>query len=359
MSDAGPQQGAPLAYADAGVSIDAGNDFVEALKPIVRTTRRPGADAELGGFGGLFDLARTGYRDPLLVSATDGVGTKLKIAIETGILDTVGVDLVAMNVNDIVAQGAEPLLFLDYIATGKVGPASAIAIVAGIAHGCRIAGCALIGGETAEMPGIYEPEEFDLAGFSVGAVERDRVLPRPDVANGDVILGLGSSGVHSNGFSLVRLVVARSETPFDFPSPFSDGPLGRALLTPTRVYVKPLLAALKTPGEVKALAHITGGGFVDNIPRVLPKGLAARIDLSEVDVPPVFRWLAEAGPIAQPEMLRTFNCGVGMVVVVAAESADRVSEILATAGETVFRLGRIEARTGDPVVFDGALNLKL
>ncbi len=357
MTNAAREPGAPLAYADAGVSIDAGNDFVEALKPIVRTTRRPGADAELGGFGGLFDLRKTGFSDPLLVSATDGVGTKLKIAIETGILDTVGVDLVAMNVNDIVAQGAEPLFFLDYFATGKVDPAAAIAIVAGIAKGCRIAGCALIGGETAEMPGIYEPQEFDLAGFCVGAVERDRVLPRPDVAEGDAILGLASSGVHSNGYSLVRLVVARTETPYDFPAPFGDGPLGRALLTPTRIYVKPLLAAMKEPGRVKAAAHITGGGFVDNIPRVLPKGLAVRLDLGAIAVPPVFRWLADAGPIAQPEMLRTFNCGVGMVVVVASEAADRVADLLAAEGETVFRLGTVVRREADAVVFDGALDL--
>ncbi|HET7716448.1 MAG TPA: phosphoribosylformylglycinamidine cyclo-ligase, partial [Bauldia sp.] len=243
MSNAGARRGAPLGYADAGVDIDAGNDFVEALKPIVRTTRRPGADAELGGFGGLFDLARAGYRDPILVSATDGVGTKLKIAIETGILDTVGIDLVAMNVNDIVAQGAEPLFFLDYFATGKIEAASAIAVVAGIAQGCRLAGCALIGGETAEMPGFYGPREFDLAGFAVGAVERDRVLPSRDIAAGDVILGLASSGLHSNGFSLARLVVARAEAPYDFPSPFGPGHLGRSLLAPTRIYVKSLLAA--------------------------------------------------------------------------------------------------------------------
>jgi phosphoribosylformylglycinamidine cyclo-ligase len=349
----------PLGYADAGVNIDAGNDFVEALKPIVRTTRRPGADAEIGGFGGLFDLKRTGFKDPLLVSATDGVGTKLRIAIETGILDTVGIDLVAMNVNDIVAQGAEPLFFLDYFATGKIEPASAIAIVAGIARGCRIAGCALIGGETAEMPGFYEPSEFDLAGFSVGAVERDRVLPQKDIAAGDIILGLASSGVHSNGFSLVRLVVARSESRYDFPSPFGDGTLGRELLTPTRIYVKPLLAAMKEPGRIKALAHITGGGFVDNIPRVLPKRLAARIDLGAINVPPVFRWLAEAGPIAQAEMLRTFNCGVGMVAIVAPEAADEVAETLATEGETVFRLGRVETRQDAPVVFDRALDLRM
>ncbi|MCB1500319.1 MAG: phosphoribosylformylglycinamidine cyclo-ligase [Bauldia sp.] len=359
MTEARTPGRAPVGYADAGVNIDAGNDFVEALKPIVRTTRRPGSDAELGGFGGLFDLARTGYRDPLLVSATDGVGTKLRIAIETGILDTVGIDLVAMNVNDIVAQGAEPLFFLDYFATGRIEAGAAVDIVAGIAHGCRLAGCALIGGETAEMPGFYEPKEFDLAGFAVGAVERERVLPRPDVAAGDVILGLASSGVHSNGFSLVRLVVARTETPYDFPSPFGDGHLGRALLTPTRIYVKPLLAALREPGRVKALAHITGGGFVDNIPRALPRSLAARIDLAAVNVPPVFRWLAEAGPIAEAEMLRTFNCGVGMIVVVKAEAADAVAAILETAGETVFRLGRVEPREDAPVVFDGALDLRL
>lgn len=359
MSNAGARGAPPVGYADAGVSIDAGNDFVEALKPIVRTTRRPGADAEIGGFGGLFDLKRIGFSDPLLVSATDGVGTKLRVAIETGILDTVGIDLVAMNVNDIVAQGAEPLFFLDYFATGKIEPASAIAIVAGIARGCRMAGCALIGGETAEMPGFYEPAEFDLAGFAVGAVERDRVLPRKDVAAGDVILGLASSGVHSNGFSLVRLVVARSEARYDFPSPFGEGHLGRELLTPTRIYVKPLLAALKEPGRIKALAHITGGGFVDNIPRILPKHLAARIDLAAIDVPPVFRWLAEAGPIAETEMLRTFNCGVGMVAIVTPEAVDAVAETLTTEGETVFRLGHVESREDAAVVFDGALNLRL
>ncbi len=359
MSNAEPRGTPSLGYADAGVNIDAGNDFVEALKPIVRTTRRPGADAELGGFGGLFDLARAGFADPILVSATDGVGTKLKVAIETGILDTVGIDLVAMNVNDIVAQGAEPLFFLDYFATGRIETASAIAIVAGIARGCRMAGCALIGGETAEMPGFYEPAEFDLAGFSVGAVERDRVLPRRDVAAGDVILGLASSGVHYNGFSLVRQVVARSEARYDFPAPFGDATLGRELLTPTRIYVKPLLAALKVPGRIKALAHITGGGFVDNIPRALPARLAARIDLAAIDVPPVFRWLADAGPIAQAEMLRTFNCGVGMVAIVAPEAADAVAETLATEGETVFRLGTIEPRQDDPIVFDGALDLRM
>ena len=358
MTRAETPERVPLGYADAGVNIDAGNDFVEALKPIVRTTRRPGSDAELGGFGGLFDLARTGYRDPLLVSATDGVGTKLRVAIETGILDTVGIDLVAMNVNDIVAQGAEPLFFLDYFATGRVEARTAVDVVAGIAHGCRIAGCALIGGETAEMPAFYEPTEFDLAGFAVGAVERDRVLPRPDVSAGDVILGLASAGVHANGFSLVRLIVGRTEARYDLPAPFGGAHLGRALLTPTRIYVKPLLEALREPGRIKALAHITGGGFVDNIPRALPASLAARIDLGAIDVPPVFRWLAEAGPVAEAEMLRTFNCGVGMIAVVRADAADAVTAVFEAAGETVFRLGRVEPRQDASVVFDGALDLR-
>ncbi len=358
MSKPEARAGAAVGYADAGVDIGAGNDFVEALKPIVATTRRPGADAEIGGFGGLFDLAKAGFRNPILVGATDGVGTKLKIAIETGILDTVGIDLVAMCVNDVVAQGAEPLFFLDYFATGKIEPSAAIAIVAGIARGCRMAGAALIGGETAEMPGFYEPRDFDLAGFAVGAVERDRLLPRRDIVAGDVVFGLASSGLHSNGFSLVRLVVARSETAYDFPAPFGSGLIGRSLLTPTRIYAKPLLAAMKEPGRVKGLAHITGGGLIDNVPRVVPPGLAARISLSAIPVPPVFAWLAASGPIPEAEMLRTFNCGVGMVVVAAAAEADAVAEILAAEGETVFRLGHIEARSEAAVVFDGRLDLR-
>jgi phosphoribosylformylglycinamidine cyclo-ligase len=358
MTDVGARPGAPLGYAEAGVDVGVGNALVEALKPIVRTTRRPGADAEIGGFGGLFDLAKAGFRDPILVGATDGVGTKLKIAIDTGILDTVGIDLVAMCVNDLVAQGAEPLFFLDYFATGRLEASAAIAVVAGIARGCRTAGAALIGGETAEMPGLYEARDFDLAGFAVGAVERDRVLPSRDIRAGDAILGLASSGLHSNGFSLVRMVVARSELAYDFPAPFGSGTLGRSLLVPTRIYVKPLLAAMASPGRIKALAHITGGGLVDNIPRVLPAGLAARIDLSAIAVPPVFAWLAEAGPIAEPEMLRTFNCGVGMVVIAAAKEADAVAETLAAEGETVFRLGAIEVRSSEPIVFTGKLRRK-
>jgi len=347
----------PATYSQAGVDIDAGNQFVEAIKPMVRTTRRPGADGEIGGFGGLFDLAAVGYADPVLVAATDGVGTKLTIAIETGILDGVGVDLVAMCANDLVAQGAEPLFFLDYLATGKLETEMAMDIVAGIARGCRIAGAALIGGETAEMPGMYAEKDFDLAGFAVGAAERGALLPRPDIARGDVILGLGSSGIHSNGFSLVRLVVARSEMPYDFPSPFGSSTLGRSLLVPTRIYVKPLLAVLREPGGVMALAHITGGGLIDNVPRVLPDRLAARIDLGRITVPPVFHWLAETGPLEEREMLRTFNCGVGMVVIAEADRADALVEALADAGETVFRLGVIEERMDAPIVFDGKLEL--
>ncbi|MCB1496063.1 MAG: phosphoribosylformylglycinamidine cyclo-ligase [Bauldia sp.] len=347
----------PATYAESGVDIDAGNELVEAIKPIVRTTRRPGADGEIGGFGGLFDLAACGYRDPVLVAATDGVGTKLRIAIETGVRDGIGVDLVAMCVNDLVAQGAEPLFFLDYFATGKIETEVAMDVIAGIARGCRIAGAALIGGETAEMPGMYASEDFDLAGFAVGAVERDGILPRRDIAAGDVILGLASSGVHSNGLSLVRLIVARSEMPYDFPSPFGSSTLGRSLLTPTRIYVKPLIAAIRDPGGVKALAHITGGGLVDNVPRALPDHLAARIDLGLIDVPPVFRWLAETGPLEEAEMLRTFNCGVGMVVIAAADRADALATALGDAGETVYRLGTIEDRAAAPVVFDGKLDL--
>ena len=280
----------PLTYAEAGVDIDAGNAMVEAIKPLVRATRRVGADAEIGGFGGLFDLKACGFKDPVLVAANDGVGTKLKVAIETGIHDTIGIDLVAMWVNDLVVQGAEPLFFLDYFATGKLSPEHGVAVVKGIAEGCGQAGCALIGGETAEMPGLYAGADYDLAGFAVGAVERDAILPRRTIVAGDVILGLASSGLHSNGFSLVRRIVERSGLAYDAPSPFLPGvSLGRSLLVPTRIYVKPVLAALKATGSsIKALAHITGGGFPDNIPRVLPDGLSAAIDLSAIAVPPVF-----------------------------------------------------------------------
>ena len=346
----------PVTYSGSGVDIDAGNALVEAIKPIIRTTRRVGADAEIGGFGGMFDLKAAGYADPVLVAATDGVGTKLKIAIDTGILDTIGVDLVAMCVNDLVVQGAEPLFFLDYFATGRIETGAAVEIVAGIAKGCRAAGAALIGGETAEMPGLYQAKDFDLAGFAVGAVERGAVLPRPDIGPGDRILGLGSSGVHSNGFSLVRRIVADCGMPYDFPAPFGEAPsLGRALLTPTRIYVRPLLRALKTFSGIKGLAHITGGGLVDNLPRILPDGIAAHVDLSRIDLPPVFAWLALTGPVAEAEMLRTFNCGVGMVIVVEPQQADALAEMLAGEGETVMDLGVIMPRAGAAVVFDGSL----
>ncbi|MCZ7656454.1 MAG: phosphoribosylformylglycinamidine cyclo-ligase [Xanthobacteraceae bacterium] len=349
-----------LTYAQAGVDIDAGNRMVELIKPLVRATARPGADAEIGGFGGLFDLKRAGFRDPVLVAATDGVGTKLKIAIETGRHDTIGIDLVAMSVNDLVVQGAEPLFFLDYFACGRLDPETGARVVSGIAEGCRQARCALIGGETAEMPGLYAEADYDLAGFAVGAAERDGLLPRRDIAAGDVILGLAASGVHSNGYSLVRRVVARAGLGWEAPAPFRpDASLGAALLAPTRIYVAACLAAIRETGAVKALAHITGGGFPDNIPRVLPEGLRARIDLSRVPVPPVFRWLARAGEIVEAEMLRTFNCGIGMVVVTAEDKADAVAAVLAANGETVARLGRLEAAAaGAPrVAYDGALDL--
>lgn len=349
----------PITYAESGVDIDAGNALVDAIKPLAKATQRPGADIALGGFGGLFDLARAGYDDPILIAATDGVGTKLKIAIETGILDTIGIDLVAMCVNDLVVQGGEPLFFLDYYATGKLDPLAGKRIIAGIAEGCRIAGAALIGGETAEMPGLYAGNDFDLAGFAVGAVERGKVLPRSDIGEGDRLLGLASAGIHSNGFSLVRRIVERAAVPFDAPAPFDTSTaLGAALLTPTRIYVKPLLEAIRTNGGIKGLAHITGGGLVENIPRILSDSLAARIDLSRISIPPVFNWLAEIGAIDDTEMLRTFNCGVGMAIVADVSKADAIVHQLAAAGETVIDLGLIEARVSDAIVFDGKLNAK-
>jgi phosphoribosylformylglycinamidine cyclo-ligase len=347
-----------LTYAQAGVDIDAGNAMVEAIKPLVRATRRPGADAEIGGFGGLFDLKAAGFSDPILVAANDGVGTKVKIAIETGIHDTIGIDLVAMCVNDIVVQGAEPLLFLDYFATGKLAPDVGVAIVKGIAEGCRRAGCALIGGETAEMPGLYARGDYDLAGFAVGAAERGTLLPRGDVQPGDVLLGLPSSGVHSNGFSLVRRIVEASGLAWDAPAPFAPSQnLGEALLEPTRIYVKPLLQALRAHGGIKALAHITGGGFPDNIPRVLPEGTGVTLDLAAIPVTPVFAWLARTGGVAQPEMLRTFNCGIGMVVVAERAEVDAVERALAAAGEAPVVIGEVTARAEPRVATTGALKL--
>lgn len=347
-----------LTYADAGVDIDAGNAMVEKIKSDVRSTRRPGADAEIGGFGGLFDLKAAGFKDPILVAANDGVGTKVKIAIDAGIHDTVGIDLVAMCVNDLIVQGAEPLFFLDYYATGKLDPAAGAAIVGGIARGCIESGCALIGGETAEMPGLYAKGDYDLAGFAVGAAERGTLLPRGDIAAGDIVYGLPSSGVHSNGFSLVRRIIERTGLAWDAPAPFASGQtLARALLTPTRLYVKPLLATLKATNGVKALAHITGGGFPDNIPRVLPDHLACELDLNAIPVLPVFQWLAKEGGVAESEMLRTFNCGIGMIVVADAASAHATQAALSNAGLAPVRIGKLIAREGEAVVTHGKLAL--
>ena len=349
-----------LTYAGAGVDIDAGNRMVELIKPLVRSTARPGADAEIGGFGALFDLKRLGFADPVLVAATDGVGTKLKIAIETGTHHTIGIDLVAMSVNDLVVQGAEPLFFLDYFACGQLDPEVGARVIKGVAEGCRQAGCALIGGETAEMPGLYQTGDYDLAGFAVGAVERDAILPRTDVRAGDVILGLASSGIHSNGYSLVRKIVERTGLRWSAPAPFDPArELGAALLEPTRIYVKSCLAALRATKAVKALAHITGGGFPDNIPRVLPQGLGVMLDLHRVPVPPIFRWLADVGQVAEAEMLRTFNCGVGMVAVVAPGEADAVEDVLVRGGETVVPIGEVVAIARDTarVAYRGHLDL--
>jgi len=349
-----------LTYAGAGVDIDAGNRMVELIKPLVRSTARPGADAEIGGFGALFDLKRLGFADPVLVAATDGVGTKLKIAIETGTHHTIGIDLVAMSVNDLVVQGAEPLFFLDYFACGQLDPEVGARVIKGVAEGCRQAGCALIGGETAEMPGLYQTGDYDLAGFAVGAVERDAILPRTDVRAGDVILGLASSGIHSNGYSLVRKIVERTGLRWSAPAPFDPArELGAALLEPTRIYVKSCLAALRATKAVKALAHITGGGFPDNIPRVLPQGLGVMLDLHRVPVPPIFRWLADVGQVAEAEMLRTFNCGVGMVAVVAPGEADAVGNALVREGETVVPIGEVVAIARDTarVAYRGHLDL--
>ncbi len=347
-----------LTYADAGVDIDAGNRLVDMIKPLVKATARPGADAEIGGFGGLFDLKAAGFKDPVLVAATDGVGTKVKLAIDCGLHAGIGIDLVAMSVNDLVVQGAEPLFFLDYFACGKLDPDAAAAIISGVAQGCRDSGCALVGGETAEMPGLYSGGDYDLAGFAVGAAERDRLLPNADLAAGDIVLGLASSGVHSNGFSLVRKIVDQSGLSLQASAPFSPTlTLGAALLTPTRLYVKSCLRAIRETGAIKALAHITGGGFTDNIPRVLPKGLGVRIDLENVPVLPVFKWLARQGQIAEAEMLRTFNCGIGMIAIVPREAVAAVSKILTEGGESIAVLGEVVAATGERVVYHGHLDL--
>ncbi len=347
-----------LTYADAGVNIDAGNAMVEKIKPLVRATRRPGADAEIGGFGGLFDLKAAGFTDPILVAANDGVGTKIKLAIDSGLHGTIGIDLVAMCVNDLVVQGAEPLFFLDYYATGRLDPEAGAAIVAGIAEGCREAGAALIGGETAEMPGLYAGKDYDLAGFAVGAVERGKLLPRTDVEAGDIVFGLASSGLHSNGFSLVRRVVADAGLNLFDPAPFAPKKtLAEALLTPTRIYVRAILQALRQTTRIKALAHITGGGFPDNIPRVLPAGLGVVLDLAAIPVPPVFAWLASAGKVDESEMLRTFNCGIGMIVIASAAEALEVEMALRAAGESPVAIGKVVETAGPCVAYTGRLAL--
>jgi phosphoribosylformylglycinamidine cyclo-ligase len=348
-----------LTYADSGVDIDAGNRLVDLIKPMVRATARPGSNAEIGGFGGLFDLKAAGFKDPILVAATDGVGTKLKIAIETGIHDGIGIDLVAMSVNDLVVQGAEPLFFLDYFACGKLDPDATAAIVAGIAEGCRESGCALIGGETAEMPGLYDEGDYDLGGFAVGAAERGALLPRPDIEVGDVVLGLASSGLHSNGYSLVRKIVAHSGLSFEAQAPFSPVmTLGGALLTPTRLYVKSCLRAIRETGAVKGLAHITGGGFTDNVPRVLPTHLGVGIDLQRLPVLPVFKWLAQQGGIVEAELLRTFNCGIGMIVIVRPDAVKQVTEVFTASGEGITPLGEVIQAGDRRVVYNGHLSFE-
>ena len=342
-----------LTYADAGVDIDAGNTLVERIKPAAKRTARPGVMSGLGGFGAMFDLKGAGYEDPILVGATDGVGTKLRIAIDTGNVDGVGIDLVAMCVNDLVCQGAEPLFFLDYFATGKLELDQATRIINGIAKGCELSGCALIGGETAEMPGMYPEGDFDLAGFSVGAMERGVDLPK-GVAEGDVLLGLGSNGVHSNGYSLVRKIVERSGLSWDAASPFGEGTLGEALLAPTALYVKGSVDVIRNePGVLHALAHITGGGLTENLPRVLPEGLGASINLVAWKALPVFEWLAKEGGLDEAEMLKTFNCGIGMIAVVSAEQADVARARFEAAGHDVFEVGQITA--GEGVTYTGSL----
>jgi phosphoribosylformylglycinamidine cyclo-ligase len=335
-------------YREAGVDVDAGEAFVKSIAPLARSTARPGAAAELGGFGGLFDLREAGFEQPLLVAATDGVGTKLQLLAQSGRHGIAGFDLVAMCVNDLLAQGAQPLFFLDYFATGKLDPAAAGAVVTGIAEGCREAGCALIGGETAEMPGHYRRGDYDLAGFAVGAVERARLLPRADIGPGDVLLGLASSGVHANGFSLIRRVMRDQGLFLADPAPFaSDQSLAAALLVATRIYVQSLLGLFEHD-VIKALAHITGGGLSGNVPRVLPPGVVGRIDAANWRAPPVFLWLYEAARMTAKELLGTFNCGIGMVLVVVADYADDVTRFLTEKGETVYRLGELIEGDGPP-----------
>ncbi|MEQ1789270.1 MAG: phosphoribosylformylglycinamidine cyclo-ligase [Rickettsiales bacterium] len=338
-------------YKQAGVDIDAGNALIKKIKPLAKATSRLGSMDELGGFGALFDVKKAGYIDPLLVSSTDGVGTKLKIAQAAGKHDTIGIDLVAMCVNDLIVQGAEPLFFLDYFATGKLSVDVAEQVIKGIAEGCKLAGCALIGGETAEMPGMYKDGEYDLAGFTVGAVERANVLPLPTLRAGDVVLGLASDGVHSNGFSLVRYILEQNNLHFDSPAPFAKNKtIAEALLVPTRIYVKNCLAAIrKFPNDIKAFAHITGGGLPENLPRVLPDSLCAKIDSRAWELPSVFAWLKDMGNVTDLDFLRTFNCGIGMVVIVEKEAVNAITASLKADGETVYNLGTLAPRTGEAV----------
>lgn len=332
--------GTPLSYAAAGVDIDAGDALVERIKPLARRTMRPEVLGGIGGFGALFEVSKS-YREPVLVSGTDGVGTKLKLAFQLDGHDTVGQDLVAMSVNDILVQGAEPVFFLDYFACGKLDVETAARVVGGVARGCELAGCALIGGETAEMPGMYPPGEYDLAGFAVGIAEKSQLITGETIAQGDVVLGLASSGAHSNGYSLLRKILERDAP--DMDADFHGRTLRETVLEPTRIYVRSLLALMKeAPGLIKGLAHITGGGLLDNVPRVLPAGLAARIEASSWPLPPLFAWLREAGKVAEQEMYRVFNCGIGMVVIVSSDDADAATRFLSAAGETVYRIGRIE-----------------
>jgi phosphoribosylformylglycinamidine cyclo-ligase len=349
------------AYAKAGVNIEAGNRLVDRIKPFAKATTRTGVMGGIGGFGALFDVKALNMRDPLLVSTTDGVGTKLKLAQETGIHSTIGIDLVAMCVNDLIVQGATPLFFLDYFATGALNVDAAAEVIQGIAEGCAQAGCALVGGETAEMPGMYHHGEYDLAGFSVGAVERDALLPKRTIAAGDVLLALASSGAHSNGYSLIRKIVADGEfslkEPAPFVSPAADGTrpdLGEVLLTPTRIYVKSVLAALAT-GHIKAMAHITGGGITENLPRVLPETLACHIDTTSWTLPPLFQWLRQKASLSLPILRRTFNCGLGMILVVEKSEADSITQQLTAAGETVYQIGTLKKRTDKAVVYSDSI----
>jgi phosphoribosylformylglycinamidine cyclo-ligase len=353
-----PESPKALTYAESGVDIDVGNRIVDRIRPFARATRRAGAGAELGGFGGLFDLKAAGFVDPILVAANDGVGTKVKIAIESGLYNTIGIDLVAMCVNDIVVQAAEPLFFLDYFASGKLDEEVASAVVQGIAEGCAQSGCALIGGETAEMPGLYAAGDFDIAGFAVGAAERGTLLPRPGLKPGDLVFGLPSSGIHSNGFSLVRRIVARSGLEWGAPAPFDpQHSLAAALLTPTRLYVRPLLQALRQTRGIHALAHITGGGYPDNLPRVLDDGLAILLDLSAFSPQPVFSWLVSAGNLDEAEMLRTFNCGFGMAAFVSADREGEAREALTSAGLSPMLIGELVPAEGQRLVTQGRLKL--